>query len=267
MRYADRTALVTGASSGMGQQFARDLARRGSDLVLVARRTERLEELAHQLREAHGVAVTSLAADLSEPSPGLALRAQLADRGLRVATLVNCAGVGVNDLFAEADVQEQQRQIAVNVAALVGLTHAFLPDLLHAGDGALVNVASVVGTMPAPRMAVYGASKAFVISFTTALHHELRGSGVTVLALVPGSTRTEFFTTSNTSENGVPFQTPEQVVTSALAALDSPRPPSRRVSGRLNAVVAQLPRVLPLRAQTAIMARFNAPSEETPPSL
>ncbi|UQU62832.1 SDR family oxidoreductase [Couchioplanes caeruleus] len=247
MRYRGTTILITGASSGIGAEFARRLGERGADLVLVARRVERLEALAAELRrDRPGIQVTCLAADLARPRPGAALLAALAGRGITVGALVNCAGLGITGPFLETSPEALHQQVDVNVSALTDLTGTFLPGIVAHGSGALVNVASLTAYQPVPGMAVYAATKAFVLRFTEALAYELRGTGVRVLALSPGPTRSEFYTVSGTDESGVTFETPADVVATALRALDSSRAPSV-VSGRMNKVIAAAAGLLPRR--------------------
>ncbi|MBE1490705.1 SDR family NAD(P)-dependent oxidoreductase [Plantactinospora soyae] len=167
------------------------------------------------------------------------------------------AGLGATGPFAGAATGTVHDQVAVNVAALTELTRVMLPDLLAAGDGA---IASIVGYQPAPGMAVYAASKAYVLSFTEALAHELRHTPLRVLALSPGSTRTEFYATSATSEKGVRFQTPREVVETGLRALDASRTPSRVVSGTRNRLNLAVLRRLPRRAALTIMANASRPT-------
>lgn len=248
-----RVTVVTGASSGIGEEFARRFASRGDDLVVVARRVERLERLAAELREQHGVSVTPVALDLTAPRPGRALRHRLAQEGVVAGALVNCAGYGRSGVFARADAEETARQIAVDVTALTDLTRALWPDLLDAEAGLLLNVASLTGYAPMPGMAVYAAAKAFVISFTEALWAEAHGSRLRVLCLSPGPTSSEFYGTSGTSTDGVRFQAPQQVVDTAFRALGKRRPTV--VSGRANALAATLMRVLPRRLVLALTAR------------
>ena len=255
MHYRGTTALITGASSGLGEQFAADLAARGADLVLVARRGDRLDALAQRLREERGVAVLPLATDLSAPGAGTALRSTLTEHGTTVSTLVNSAGLAATGAFAASDPAAVRSQVAVDVAALVELTHAFLPDLLARGDGALVNVASMTAYSPVPGMAVYAASKAFVLSFTEALAVELRASPLKVLTLSPGPVRTEFYAVSGTSEGGTRFETPAQVVATALTALDARRTPRTVISGRHNRRAHALSRLLPRDVVTDVMGR------------
>ncbi|MEV4703338.1 SDR family oxidoreductase [Actinoplanes sp. NPDC049316] len=247
MRYRDTTILITGASSGIGAEFARRLAERGADLVLVARREDRLHGLAAEIRRNRPDAeVTCLATDLARPRPGASLRAALAERGITVGALVNCAGLGLTGPFLEAAPEALHQQIDVNVSALTDLTATFLPDIVARGDGALVNVASLTAYQPVPGMAVYAATKAFVLRFTEALAYELRGTGVRVLALSPGATRSEFYTVSGTDESGVSFESPAEVVSTALRALDSHGRASV-VSGRRNKIMAAAAGLLPRR--------------------
>jgi uncharacterized protein len=255
------TTLITGASSGIGAEFARRFAGRGSDLVLVARRRDRLEELAAEIgRAGHGVQATCLPADLSRPRPAAALRDGLTERGIAVGSLVNCAGIGAAEPFLASDPATIHRQIDVNVSALTDLTAAFLPDLVARGDGVLVNVASLTAYLPMPRMAVYGATKAYVLSFTEALAYELRGTGVRVLALSPGPTRSEFYATSGTDEAGAGFESPADVVTTALRALDSRTGPASVVSGRRNKLQAAAAGAFPRRLVLKIAGGIVRPA-------
>jgi short-subunit dehydrogenase len=248
-----RTTAITGASSGIGKEFARRFAQQGDDVVLVARRLERLESLAAELRGKYPVTVTPMALDLAEPRPGPVLRGRLAERGIVVGALVNCAGYGRTEGFAQADADDVARQIALDVTALADLTKAFWQDLLDAEAGLLINVASLTGYAPMPGMAVYAAAKAFVLSFTEALWAETRDSRLRVLCLSPGANSSEFYQASGTSTQGVRFQTPEQVVDTAFRALGTGRPTV--VSGRTNALVAGLMRTLPRRLVLALTAR------------
>ena len=254
MQYASTTALVTGASSGLGEEFARRFAARGADLVLVARRQDALERLATDIRHSSGRQVHVVAADLSAPGAGDALVATLAERGLPVHTLVNNAGLGKTAPFAESSADDVHDQIGLNIGAVVDLTHGLLPQLLASGRGALLNVASLTAYSPTPNMAVYAASKAFVLRFTEALAYELRDTGLKVLALAPGPTRTGFYAASGTAENGVRFQQPSQVVTTAFKALDRARTPVSVVSGSQNQLSSRVLGLLPRRTVLRLMA-------------
>ncbi|MEV5569006.1 SDR family oxidoreductase [Spirillospora sp. NPDC052269] len=189
MRQAFRTALVTGASSGIGESFARELAARGADLVIVARRAERLDQLARELVERFRVAVEVVAADLTDPAERDEVERRL--RHDPVELLVNNAGFGALGAFVDLPLDEQLREIDLNVNALVRLTHAVLPGMLARGRGGVLNVSSVAGFAPAPGSATYGATKAYVASFSESLHAEVVGQGVHVTALCPGFTRTD----------------------------------------------------------------------------
>ncbi|AGZ40983.1 SDR family NAD(P)-dependent oxidoreductase [Actinoplanes friuliensis] len=260
MRYAQTTALITGASSGIGQEFARRLAERGADLVLVARRGTKLEALAQELRRRHAITVTVVPADLSQPGAATTVRAALDAAGITLSTLINSAGLGATGPFATSDVDTVHDQLAVNVAALTELTRELLPDLLSRGDGALINLASFVGYQPGPGQTVYAASKAYVLSFTEALAHEHRDSAVRIMALSPGSTRTEFYASSGTSEKGARFETPDQVVATALRALDAGRTPARVVSGGANRLILRVFRWLPRRVVLNVLANSVHPA-------
>jgi short-subunit dehydrogenase len=245
------TALVTGASSGIGSAFAGALAARGLDVVLVARSGARLEELAGRLAAAHGVRAEVVVADLGRPDAVEQVRAEVERRGLTIDVLVNNAGFATRGPFEALDPARDHEEVAVNVSAVVDLAHAFLPGMVARGRGTMVNVASTGAFQPVPWMAVYGASKAFVLSFSEALAEEYRGRGVRVLALCPGATETGFFDVVGRDTAVGDLRTPEQVVATALRALERGRPVA--VDGFRNTLVAQVPRLLP-RALTARIA-------------
>ena len=251
--------LVTGASSGIGAEFARQLARRGSNLVLVARREDRLTTLAAELEAAHRVSVIVLVCDLAEPDAAARLAAELRARGLRLTGLVNNAGFGTHGPFAQEDAGQLRREIAVDVQALVELTRTFIDDLRAAQQGVLINVASMAAYTPVPRMAVYGAAKAFVLSFTEALWYEHRGTGLRVLALSPSATRTEFFdVTGPEAAGGQRLQTPQQVVETALRALDRRNPPPSIAVGRTNRMLLALGRLASRKRAVMMMGGMTA---------
>ncbi|MRG60374.1 SDR family NAD(P)-dependent oxidoreductase [Agromyces sp. CFH 90414] len=257
--FTGTTALVTGASSGLGASFATQLAQRGADVVLVARRDGRLRELAERIEREHGVRATPIALDLARPDAHTRLRGELEERGIRIDTLINNAGFGVKGAFVDADPARIAEMVQLDVAAVVALTREFLPDLVRSGRGALVNLASTAAYQPCPDMAVYGASKAFVLSFTEAIAYETRESGLRVLTLSPGATRTEFFDVVGTENAAVGrFQSPSQVVSLALRRLDGRRTPASIVSGRANALTSTLVRFLPRRLALAISGRVLA---------
>ena len=186
------TVLITGASSGIGRELARCFAADGCRVVLLARNTEALESLAKELRQAHKIEALVLTADLSLPESPARIFKELQGRGIRVDVLVNNAGFGVNGTFARVPLQRQLEMIQVNITALTNLTGLLLPGMIERQRGGLLNVGSVAGFQPGPGMAVYYATKAYVLSFTEALAEELAGTGLTITALCPGPTTTNF---------------------------------------------------------------------------
>jgi hypothetical protein len=187
-----KIALVTGASAGLGTEFAKLLAAGGHDVVLVARRRDKLDELAADLEKRHSVRCHVVAEDLAERGAPERILAEVAKRNLTIEILVNNAGFATTGAFAESDTRRELDLIEVNVAALVHLTRLFLPGMIERKSGKILNVGSTAGFVPGPFMADYYASKAFVNSFTEALAVELRGTGVTATVSCPGATATEF---------------------------------------------------------------------------
>lgn len=253
-------ALVTGASSGIGESFARLLAQRGHDLVVVARRADRLEEVAARAKSEHGAACEVLIADLESDAGVAVIEARLHDDTRPVELLVNNAGFGTAGLFARSDLAREDQEIRLNVLALVHLTHAALPGLIARGEGGVINVSSVQGFMPSAYLATYGATKAFVNSFTESVASELRGTGVKIQTLAPGFTRTEFQARANMKTEIVPtnaWMTPEAVVKASLAAFD--RGDLLCVPGAQNQAMMGLqkflPRALTRRISTALARR------------
>ena len=239
-------ALVTGASSGIGEAFVRKLAARGTNVVLVARRAERLEELAEEVRKEHGVTADVLTADLSDEAGVAAVeeRLKLVDRP--VDLLVNNAGFGTRGPFHELDVEKEEEEIRLNVIALVRLTRAALPVMIGRKQGGVVNVSSLGSFQPVPMMATYAATKAFVTSFTESVAEEVRGTGARVVALCPGFTRTEFGDHVGAEAAGVPdflWMDVDPVVDSALSALD--RGQVLAIPGLLNQATVATTRMVP----------------------
>ncbi|MGC4118641.1 MAG: SDR family oxidoreductase [Myxococcales bacterium] len=187
-----KVALITGASSGIGRELARLHAQRGGDLVIVARSEEKLSQLADELRKKHGCRVTVIAKDLSQPSAPKEIYEAVGAAGIAVDYLVNNAGFGGRGVFHERRWEDDLAMIQLNVVALTALTRLFLPGFVARGSGRVLNVSSTACLMPGPLQAVYFASKAFVTSFSNAIAVELEGTGVTVTALLPGATETEF---------------------------------------------------------------------------
>ena len=186
------TCLVTGASSGIGAELARGLARRAHGVTLVARSAEALEELAEELRRTHGVRAEVLNCDISDPTEVEQLVEELKEHELTVEVVVNNAGIGTGGPFHELDMQGEITMVRLNAEAVVALCGAFLPGMVQRGRGAVLNVASTTAFQPLPTEATYGATKAFVLNFTEALHGEYAGTGITVTALCPGPVKTQF---------------------------------------------------------------------------
>jgi short-subunit dehydrogenase len=193
-------ALVTGASAGIGEAIARELAARGHGLALAARREERLVALAEELRSEHGVAADAHRADLGDPAGRDALVAVLEEEGREVAILVNNAGIGDYEDMVDADRQALLRMVRLNCEALLDLTSRYLPGMAARGSGAVINIASTAAFQPLPGNATYAATKAFVLSLSEAIHAELGGSGVAVTAVCPGPVKTEFAAVAGVAE-------------------------------------------------------------------
>ncbi len=216
-------SLVTGASSGIGMAFARRLAARGDDLVIVARSEGRLKELADEIQSGLGREVEVMTADLTLGDDVARVEQRLQSDERPVELLVNNAGFGTAGRFVELPVGREDEEIRLNVLALMRLTHAALPGMVKRGRGGVINVSSVGAFQPGPNNATYSATKAFVLSFSEALHEELRGTGVNLLALCPGFTRTEFQERGGFDTEHIPklaWQTPEAVVDEALVAVE-----------------------------------------------
>ncbi len=254
--YRGRWALVTGASAGIGETFARELARRGMHLVLAARREDRLRALAEELARAHGVETAVVPADLGKPGAPGVLWMEAAE-GREIHLLVNNAGFGLKGRFDELPLERQAEMVRVNCTAPLELAHHALRHMRPRGEGAVVNVASVAGYQPIPLLAAYAATKAFVIALSEALGEESRGSGVRVLVVNPGPVATEFQSVAGTEvgERTLGIRTPEQVVGEALRALERGR---RSVTpGLVNRLTGLAVRVAPrgivIRGAKAIM--------------
>lgn len=254
-----RTALVTGASAGIGKAFAHQLAERGFDLVITARRRERLVELAGEIASRSGARVEVVAADLADPAAPQAIFDQLAREGIAVDLLVNNAGYGVNGKYASSSWQAQADFLQVLVTAVAHLTHLFLPGMLQRDHGHIVNVASLAGLIyGAPGNTLYGAAKAFVIKFTESLSLELVGTGVRATAVCPGFTLSEFHDVTGTRDrvSSLPsamWMDAETVARQGIeAALDGK---VVYVNGGVNKLIATAMRHLPDRVARGLIAR------------
>lgn len=258
------TALVTGASAGIGLELARMFAADKHNLVLVARRREKLEELAAAWTQEFGVKVTVVEADLSQAQAPQSVFAATQAAGIEVDYLVNNAGFGTNGAFWELDAQRELEQIQVNVTSLVHLTHLFLPAMVARKTGAVLNIASTAGFQGGPFMATYYATKAFVVTFTEALAVELHGTGVTATAHCPGATYSEFAKTAGTDKTRL-FQrsgvaTSQAVAADAYRAMLSGRP--IRIHGLMNKIGVFGTRFAPRAVSAAIAAKLNRPPGE-----
>lgn len=247
------TALVTGASSGIGVALAGELARRGHALTLVARRADRLRDMAAEISGEHGVRVEWITVDLVDASERDRLPAEVAARGQVVDLLVNDAGMGTSGRFHELPVAKEIQLVRLNVEAMVALCGAFLPGMVERGSGRILNVASVSGFMPVPHQATYSASKAFVLTFTEALTIDLHGTGVTATALCPGPVKTEFAGIIEGLPSAL-FVDPARVAREAIDGLEQGRPSV--VPGAFNKVNAVTGRYAPRRAFLPLARRF-----------
>ena len=246
--------LITGASAGLGAEFARQCARRGEDLVLVARRRDRLEALAAEI----GGTSHILVADLARAGAAASLIAEIEAEGLSVGCLINNAGFGLAGKFAVRPLDRFGEMIDLNVRTLVELCHIVLPAMRARGAGAILNVASTAAFQPGPNMAVYYATKAFVLSFTEALHHELKGSGIRVSALCPGPTATEFgevALASPSSSLRLITADAQGVVRAGLKGLD--RNKAVVIPGLANKGTANISRFLPRAAMRRIVGAIK----------
>lgn len=239
-------ALITGASSGIGEQFAYFLARDGYTLALSARREDRLRAVAAEAQRRGAPAVSIFPADLARRPAAAELYGQVAAAGLKIEMLVNNAGFGTRGRFDHLPLERELEEIDLNVSALVALTHLFLPDMIASRKGTVINVASTASFQPVPHMATYAATKAFVLSFSQGLHYELTGTGVNVMALCPGATRTEFQAVANNETRWVPASTymeAETVVAQGLRAARRGR--AICVNGIMNWIAAESVRAAP----------------------
>jgi short-subunit dehydrogenase len=250
--FTNKTVLITGASAGIGAAFARELARRGATLVLVARSEERLARLAAETSRAHVIV-----ADLSSPGAARRVHEAVVAKGLEVDVLVNNAGFGLHGPFDALPLEAQREEIDLNVGALVELSHVFLP-MIERRQGGIIQVASMAAFIAVPYMAVYAATKAFVLSFSAALWAEYRARGVRVLALVPGATETSFFERAGEgAAAGAKKARPEDVVRVGLAAFVAGR--ASVVHGSANRVFAFLSRFASRELSAKLLAPMTMP--------
>jgi hypothetical protein len=255
-QFEGSTALITGASSGIGKCFARELAQKRSNLIITSRSTAELEMLATELRQEFSVTVDVVTADLSTPGAAQKLFAQVQARKLSVDILVNNAGFGKWAHFLDESLDTYDQMLSVNIDALAQLTYLFIPSMLAKGNGGVINVASTAAFQPLPYIAMYGASKAFVLNLTEALAAEYKNSGVHFMALCPGNTLTNFAKIAKANTTGMAASSPEQVVSLALSAFSKGN--TYLVPGLINYLTSLLPRILTRRMTTKIVERMFA---------
>lgn len=257
-----RTALVTGASTGIGKELAQLFAADGHDVVLVARSVKKLEEVAAGLTKVHGVKASVIVADLGDPAAPAAVAEEARGRGLAIDFLVNNAGFGTNGAFLDLELKRELEMIDVNVRALLELTHHFARPMRERGFGRIMNIASTAGFQPGPFMATYYATKAFVISFTEALAFELEGSGVSVTCYCPGATATEFASTAGNDKSRL-FQR-SGIADAKSVAGDAYRAMMKgdvlSIHGTLNWLGMQSLRVSPRSVVRSVAASLNKPA-------
>lgn len=243
------TALITGASAGIGAAFAQELAARRTNLVLIARSAEKLEQLAQKLQQQYQIQVTVITQDLTVPAAAKTVFADVTQKGIIIDLLINNAGLGEYGDFAELDGEQQVKMIQLNILALVDLTHQFLPGMRQRRSGSIINMSSTAAFQPMPYFSVYAATKAFILSFSEALWAENKSYGVHILAVCPGPTETNFFKEADFPEQlaniAAQNYTPtEVVVREALQALDKKQPSV--IPGNIgNQLIANLHRFLP----------------------
>jgi len=250
-----KVTLITGASSGIGEAFARRLASEGHDLVLVARSEEKLHELCDELMLEHKITAHYVTLDLTERDADQQLFEETEKHGFEVDWLINNAGFGSYGDFAKLDVDHELRMVDLNIRSLVALTHRYLMGMRHRKSGTIINVSSAAGFQPIPFMATYAATKAFVTSFSEAIAEENRPFGIKVMALCPGSTKTNFFAAAN-MERPIQIkgqQSAEEVVESAMRGIKGGR--TRIVSGFANYAVSMLVNVVPNAVITRALAK------------
>ncbi len=258
-------ALITGASAGLGLEFARLFGSDKHDLILVARRKERLEALGAELEEAHGIKVHVIAADLMEPAAVDRIVAEVNAKGLKVDYLVNNAGFGSNGTFSELEPAKEIGQVQVNITTVVGLTRAFLPGMVQRRSGRILNLGSTAGFQPGPFMATYYASKAFVNSFTEALWFELKGTGVTATVSCPGPVATEFIAVAGNEKSklaGMGMATPAGIAREAYDAMNAGK--RRIVHGLQYKLVPLLNAFSPNAILLAVAASLNRKPPQLP---
>lgn len=258
----NRTALVTGASSGIGAELTREIANDGFDIILTARREDRLTEIGEELEKQYEVTATVISKDLADPDAPRELFEEIRDTGHHVHTLVNNAGFPVYGRFDETPLEEELAMMQVNMVALTHLTKLFVRPMIEHGEGVILNNASIAAYVPLPRVAIYAATKAYVLSFSEAIAHELAPEGIQVTTLCPAGVDTEFWEKDDIDEANIEPDSTKEPATIAQAAWDGVKSGDRFVRPGMKAkMVPLLPRVLP---QTAVTS-FGARTTKRPP--
>lgn len=240
--FKNSTALITGASSGIGKAYTQKLASLGINLILTARSEQKLNDLADELRKKYNVTVEVIVLDLAQPNSAQTLFDEVQARKLSVEILINNAGFGKWTKFLDQSVATYQEMITLNISSVTSLCYLFLPHMLANKKGIMINISSTGAFQPLPYIAVYGASKSYVLQFTEALAGEYASSGVKFLAVCPGNTETNFTQVANADTSGMKSSTVDDVVSATVAALDKNKP--TLVVGYSNYLTSQLPRIL-----------------------
>ncbi|MBI4749874.1 MAG: SDR family oxidoreductase [Acidobacteria bacterium] len=256
--FQGKTVLLTGASVGIGKCFAEQLAEKKANLILVARREDKMRVLADELTRRHGIKVDVIAKDLSQPAAAKELFDETTRRGWQVDILINNAGFGIGGAFLDTTLERNLEMIQLNITTLMELTYRYLPGMVERKGGAVINVASTASFQAVPYLGTYSATKAFVLSFSEALWEEYRHHNVTVMALCPGTTATEFFDVAGVKERTA-MQTPDDVVRTALRGLKAKR--SHIISGMTNYLMAQSNRLVPREIGTRIAGSLFRPEK------
>jgi short-subunit dehydrogenase len=263
-KHIGETVLITGATEGIGHGLAHRFAEDGYNVILVARTQENLEAVSQELTTRYGVKAYGIAADLMEPNAAAKLYEEIKMEGIQIDVLVNNAGQGIYGFFTETDLEDELRIIQLNINSLVVLTKLFLKDMVARNSGKILQLASVASKSPSPLMAVYAGTKAFIYIFTQGLINELKGTNVTMTALLPGPTETDFFNKAG-AEQTVTWQEgdladPEDVARDGYEALQDGE--SKIISGAKNKIMTGLGNLMPDQAIAEQYRKMNEPSEE-----
>ena len=242
-KFEYQSALITGASSGIGKSFAYLLAQKGVDLVLTARSEDKLIAIKNDLQAKFNINVHYIIADLSEWDAAIHIFEDITHRNIHIDLLINNAGIGKWTNFLDQTIESYQKMIQLNISSLVTLTHLFLPEMLKKSKGGIINIASTGALQPCPYIAVYCATKSFVLHFSESLHGEYFDKGISVTTICPGNTDTGFQETANANTTGMTYETPDEVAKQSLAALIKRK--NNRIIGFNNVLQSFIPRLLP----------------------